>query len=92
MGRRVHFCLTPQSRPDRIAKQKAVAEQHKPWEKSTGPKSEEGKRRASRNSETHGLTSQRHKQLQKALRDTEQSLRELAPDATDEGSAPEDDA
>ena len=35
------------------AKQRAIIQQHRPWERSTGPKSEHGKRQSARNSPNH---------------------------------------
>lgn len=44
--------------PERRAKQRAAIYRWRPWEKSTGPKTADGKAHAARNSFKHGQTSQ----------------------------------
>lgn len=90
MGQRVHFCLAKQSSPERIAKQRELMQRTRPWEKSTGPKSADGKARSSRNGVTHGLTTRENLALKKAVRDVEQSLDAL--DKATEDTAVEDGA
>lgn len=54
-----------------IERRKAQAERcraNKPWEKSTGPQSEQGKAKSSMNAYKHGLNSQTVKELRKILR------------------------
>lgn len=77
MARKIHFCLTPQSKPERLAAQREVVQKSKPWEKSTGPVTDAGKKRSSQNGRVHGLYSEEHKQLKKALHSTEKSMRAL---------------
>jgi hypothetical protein len=40
--------------PERRAKQRAAIHRWRPWEKSTGPKTKDGKRTAARNALKHG--------------------------------------
>lgn len=70
----VYFCLSPQSKPARIAHQRAVAKAHKPWLKSTGPRTESGKRRSSQNRMVHGARSRDFTQVRRALREAEEAL------------------
>jgi hypothetical protein len=88
MGRRVHFCLTPQSQPDRLEKQRALALEKKPWLKSTGPKTESGKKRSSQNRTTLGLHTKDHRTLTRALRETEAILNDLSDKYNVDDDAP----
>lgn len=79
MAKRVHFCLTPHSKPERLQKQRELALATQPWLKSTGPRTESGKKRSSQNAvTTTGLRSKDHLKLAKALRGTEQVLQDIS--------------
>lgn len=43
--------------PEKRARQAAIAKARKPWEKSTGPKTDAGKKAVSRNAYRHGFRS-----------------------------------
>ena len=49
--------------------------QLKPWLKSTGPKSEEGKKKASLNAMKHGLRSELARDIRKTLREQAEILK-----------------
>ena len=53
--------------PEERARQSELIRQQKPWEKSTGPKTEAGKAMTSRNGTTHGLYSQAARDYREAL-------------------------
>lgn len=58
-------------------KQRDAIKKWKPWEKSTGPTTAEGKDKVSRNSYTHGFRSRDIKALRQVLRLQKQFLRAL---------------
>ncbi|HAO32415.1 MAG TPA: hypothetical protein DCQ84_05580 [Candidatus Competibacteraceae bacterium] len=64
--------------PERRAKQAALIHTWKPWERSTGPRTAEGKAVASRNSWKHGGRSREMREWNKALAHMRRTLRELA--------------
>lgn len=66
--------------PEDRARQAELIRAHKPWEKSTGPKTEEGKEICSRNGTTHGYYSRAAREYRKALLDARALLR-LARDS-----------
>ena len=53
--------------PEERARQSALTRQQKPWLKSTGPRTAEGKLSSSTNSTTHGMTSRAAKEFKRAL-------------------------
>lgn len=55
--------------PKRKTKQAAAIQRWKPWAKSTGAKTQEGKAASSQNARKHGLRSQQSQNEMKALRD-----------------------
>ena len=57
------------------ARQAELIRAHKPWEKSTGPKTQAGKDASSRNATTHGMTSTEAKALLQALYATSRFLK-----------------
>ena len=61
--------------------QRQVALRSRLWEKSTGPKTAEGKRKVSQNARKHGLRSratiEQQQALNEALRDLRRALAEL---------------
>lgn len=63
--------------PEERAAQSLLTRTQKPWEKSTGPKTEEGKKKSSRNAVTHGMETAEGRAFSQALRDTRQLLRLL---------------
>ena len=63
--------------PEDRARQADLIRTQKPWEKSTGPKTERGKRASSRNATTHGMTSAEAKALMQALYATSRFLKKL---------------
>jgi hypothetical protein len=69
--------------PEERAKQSELIRRHKPWEKSTGPTTPEGKAAACRNGTTHGYYSQEMRDLKAALLQARKLLalaRTIAPD------------
>lgn len=54
--------------PDRKAKQARAIRQWKPWEKSTGPNSSQGKAKVASNATRHGLRSKRAREELSTLR------------------------
>lgn len=50
---------------------------HRPWERSTGPRTAEGKARVSGNSRVHGLCSRDWQELQRYLKSLRRLLDEL---------------
>ncbi len=55
--------------PERRAAQRKAIHRWRPWEKSTGPKTTEGKDRVARNALKHGSRSKEGRRQLKALRD-----------------------
>ena len=53
--------------PEERARQSELTRQQKPWLKSTGPRTAEGKLASSTNSTTHGMTSRAAKEFKRAL-------------------------
>ena len=53
--------------PEERAKQADLIRQHKPWEKSTGPKTDAGKAVTCRNGTTHGMYSEAARDYRAAL-------------------------
>ena len=53
--------------PEERAAQRELIRNQKPWEKSTGPKTEAGKAVTSRNGTTHGMYSQSARDFREAL-------------------------
>jgi hypothetical protein len=50
--------------PERKAKQSALIRNWKPWEKSTGAKTKEGKKISSQNAITHGAFTEENREIQ----------------------------
>ena len=74
--------MRPWTQEDR-ARQADLIRQQKPWEKSTGPKTEAGKRVSSLNSLTHGHNSQAARDFKAALHEARKLIalaRELGVD------------
>lgn len=63
---------------ERRAQQAERIRSSRPWEKSTGPRTEGGKARAACNSLTHGLHGKDILALRRALRSQRQFLKDLA--------------
>ncbi len=59
--------------PERRARQAALIRSWRPWERSTGPRTAEGKARAARNGDRGGAW----KTEREALRDLKRTMREL---------------
>jgi len=62
--------------PERRARQAELIRQWQPWKDSTGPTSDDGKTKVSRNAWKGGVRPQL-RELAKALREVEQQRREL---------------
>lgn len=62
--------------PERRARQAELIKKWKPWEKSTGPNSAEGKVKASRNAYKGGVRPQL-REVSKVLREQQQFLNDL---------------
>ena len=54
--------------PERQAKQRAAIYRWRPWEQSSGPKTDAGKRRVAQNALKHGGRSQAHLEEMRAVR------------------------
>lgn len=63
--------------PEGRAKQAAACRRHQPWKNSTGPRTDAGKERSSRNSYKHGSKSAEILELRRVLRLHRTSLRAL---------------
>ena len=67
--------------PERRQRQREAIQRWKPWEQSTGPRSEAGKARAAQNGRTHGLFDARSRELLRwataMLREQRRGLKEL---------------
>ena len=63
--------------PERRQRQAELIRAWRPWERSTGPVSEEGKKRSAGNSTKHGARSARWKSLRREMREAERECREL---------------
>ena len=65
----------------RRQRQREAIQRWKPWEQSTGPRSEAGKARAAQNGRTHGLFDARSRDLMRSLhellREQRQALKEV---------------
>jgi hypothetical protein len=53
--------------PERKAKQSALIRNWKPWEKSTGAKTKEGKKISSQNAITHGTFTEETREIQSLI-------------------------
>jgi hypothetical protein len=62
--------------PERRARQSALIQQWKPWEQSTGPRSDLGKAAAARNAYRGGLSSQL-RQIRQAMRQQSVMLKSM---------------
>ncbi|MGH8570053.1 MAG: hypothetical protein ACREXU_19110 [Gammaproteobacteria bacterium] len=62
--------------PERRARQSALVRRWKPWERSTGPRTPEGKARAAHNADKGG-TRRRLRELGRALRGQRKALQRL---------------
>ena len=60
-------------------RQSELIRRHKPWTKSTGPKTEEGKHCSSRNAVKHGMRSATVRKLLVVLAETRRFRRNAAP-------------
>ena len=56
--------------PEQRAKQAEVARRHRPWEKSTGPTSPQGKAKARLNAHKHGRYDAERRALRRLLRES----------------------
>ena len=66
--------------PERRKRQSAQIREWKPWKKATGPKTTEGKRKASQNAYKHGMRSADVRELERlmaAMARTEREARKL---------------
>lgn len=67
--------------PERRARQRALIQQWRPWEKSTGPQTDEGKAIASQNAVVHGGRCHEWletvKQINAMLRDQREALQRV---------------
>ena len=67
--------------PERRQRQREAIQKWKPWDKSTGPKTKEGKTKAAANSHKHGLYDAHSRDLMRALnahlREQRQMLKRL---------------
>jgi hypothetical protein len=70
--------------PERRASQAALIHRWRPWERSTGPRTEAGKRRTSMNAELHGERSRKTIEIATRLSDALETLTSLGtpPKAT----------
>ena len=62
---------------ERKQRQRAIIQKTKPWEKSTGPKTAEGKARASLNTFKHGLRSRQVDHIRRILQLNAAMLKEV---------------
>ncbi len=68
--------------PERRARQAELIRNWKPWEKSTGPRSEEGKARSARNGDRGGIwqeVREFRKVTNELLREQREALKRLKP-------------
>ena len=63
--------------PERRAAQRERILANRPWENSTGPRTRQGKKRASQNSYKNGAYSREMKMIKKYLRDTSAFLQDI---------------
>ncbi|MFM0644527.1 hypothetical protein PQR14_09355 [Paraburkholderia bryophila] len=62
--------------PERRAKQAEAIKRWKPWERSTGPKSDEGKEVSSQNGLKHGMRSREWLERQREMNDLLRACRD----------------
>lgn len=62
--------------PERRAKQAEAIRGWKPWERSTGPKTEAGKTASSMNAEKHGMRGREAREFEQEARDFLRACRE----------------
>jgi hypothetical protein len=67
---------------ERRRKQAEAIKKHKPWEKSTGPKTAKGKAKASQNALKHGLRGRHANLVRKALLHNREFLKAIVEHQT----------
>ena len=60
---------------ERRQRQSELIRRWKPWEKTTGPKTEEGKKRVSHNAYKHGMRSAEVRELERLMSDMKRAER-----------------
>lgn len=78
--------------PEERAKQAELIRRHKPWEKSTGPRTAEGKQAVKNNGYKHGWRSEDIREVYRLLRALRQNVRAIEESLEEQRAKKDGDA